>query len=63
LNNKIKGKIIDKTKHSPQIEWEIKTKYILERLYTSQAKQLTHKRLKYYKEYYSKLEREVKGLE
>ncbi len=63
LNNKINGKIVDKSKHSPQIEWEIKTKYIIKRLYTSQAKLLARKRLKYYKEYYSKLEREVKGLE
>ncbi len=63
LNNKINGKIVDKSKHSPQIEWEIKTKYIIDRLYTSQAKLLARKRLKYYKEYYLKLEREVKGLE
>jgi uncharacterized protein len=63
MGGKINGKIIDKTKHSPQIEWEVKTKHTVKLFYTKQAKIIGKQRLEYYKKFLQKLEREVKGLE
>ncbi|MCK5211940.1 HD domain-containing protein [Candidatus Parcubacteria bacterium] len=63
LGGKINGRIKDKTKHSPHLNWETKDKYILKYLYTKKAKALARERLKYLKSFLSKLEREIKGKE
>lgn len=63
LGGKLNGKIQDRTKHSPQINWETKDKYILEYLYTPQAKEFAKKRKEFFKEFMDKLEREIEGKE
>ena len=39
LGGTIKGRIKDKTKHSPQIEYETKIKHLVDKLHTSKAKE------------------------
>jgi len=63
LCGKIDGRIKDKTKHSPQINWETKDKHVVDYLYTKKAKQIARKRIKFSKNFFSKLEEEIKGLE
>jgi len=63
MGGNVKGKIIDKTKHSHQIEWEIKNKHAAKFMYTKKAKEIARKRIEYHKGFLLKLEREVKGLE
>lgn len=60
---KINGKIQDKTKHSPQINWETKDKLILDFLYTKKAKKIAQKRLAFSEMFFEKLEKEIEGLE
>jgi uncharacterized protein len=57
----ISGRIKDKTKHSPQIEFEIKTKFLSEKLYTQKAKEICAERANYYQGFLNRLEREIKG--
>lgn len=57
----IKGRIKDKTKHSPQINWETKDKHILKFLYTKKAKEIAKKRMKITKTFFKQLEEEIKG--
>ncbi|MFA5413845.1 MAG: HD domain-containing protein [Patescibacteria group bacterium] len=61
LGGKINGKIQDKTKHSPQINWETKDKYILEYLYTEKAKQIAKERMTFYEIFLKRLENEING--
>ncbi len=61
LGGKINGRIQDKTKHSPQIEFETKLKFIGERLYTDKAKTMCDERLQFYEDFLKRLEREIKG--
>ncbi len=61
LSGKINGRIQDKTKHSPQIEFETKSKFILDKLYTQKAKEVGKERMEYYKSFLDKLEKEIKG--
>lgn len=61
LSGKIAGRIQDKTKHSPQIEYETKTKFLVDKLYTKKAKEIGKERTIYYKEFLDRLEREVQG--
>lgn len=63
LGGKTNGRIQDKTKHSPQLEWETKNKHILKSLYTKKAKQIARKRMKFSEMFLKKLEREIWGLE
>jgi uncharacterized protein len=61
LGGKINGRIQDKTKHSPQINWETKDKFILDYLYTDKAKAMAAGRKKFYEEFLERLEREING--
>lgn len=61
LCGKINGRIQDKTKHSPQIEFETKSKFLINRLYTKKAKEICRERTEFYKNFLDRLEREVKG--
>jgi len=63
LCGKINGRIQDKTKHSPQINWGTKDKYVVDYLYTQKAKQIAKERINFSKKFFSKLEKEIKGLE
>ena len=60
---KLNGRIKDKSKHSPQINWETKLKLLSTVLYTDKAREMAKERMKFSKEFLDKLEREVKGLE
>ncbi len=62
LGGKINGRIQDKTKHSPQIEFETKLKFIGERLYTEKAKNMCDERLQFYRDFLIRLENEIKGI-
>lgn len=61
LGGRKDGRIQDKTKHSPQIEYGIKVKYLLTRLYTPTAKKICAKRVKYFKDFLDQLEKEYFG--
>lgn len=61
LSGKINGKIQDKSKHSFQIEYETKIKFVVDKLYTQKAKELSRERTKYFKDFLDRLEKEIKG--
>lgn len=63
LGGRINGRIIDKTKHSPQLNWESKDRHLLKYLYTKKAKQIAKKRLDFSRKFLKKLENEIKGRE
>ncbi len=63
LGGKINGRIQDKTKHSPQINWETKDKFIVEYLFTDKAKEIAKQRMKFSESFLDKLEQEVLGKE
>ena len=54
-------RIQDKTKHSPQINWETKDKYIIDLLYTKKAKKIAKERMQFSIEFLNRLEKEIKG--
>jgi len=59
LGGKINGRIQDKTKHSPQINWETKDKHILNYLYTEKAKQIAKDRIIFSENFFKRLENEI----
>lgn len=61
LGGKINGRIQDKTKHSPQINWETKDKHILNYLYTDKAKQVAKDRMIFSENFFKRLEGEING--
>lgn len=61
LGGKINGRIQDKSKHSVQIQFETKDKFLLDKLYTETAKRIGQERLDYYKAFLDRLEKEVNG--
>ena len=61
LGGKIDGRIQDKSKHSPQIEFEAKTKFLSDKLYTKKAKEYCKERTEYFKKFLDRLEKEIKG--
>jgi len=63
LGGKMNGRIQDRSKHSPQINWETKDKFVLDFLYTKKAKQIARKRYTFSEKFLDKLEREIEGLE
>lgn len=61
LGGKPNGRIQDKTKHSPQIEFETKLKFLMDKLYTKKAKAVCKERLEFCKSFLDRLEKEVNG--
>ena len=61
LGGKANGRIQDKTKHSPYIEFETKLKFLPDKLYTSKAKKIAKERTKFFKNFLKRLEKEIKG--
>lgn len=57
----INGRIKDKTKHSPQIEFEIKVGQMRGRLYTKKAKKIFDDRVQYMEDFHNRLEKEIEG--
>ncbi len=62
LGGKINGRIQDKTKHSPQIEYQTKVKFLMEKLNTAKAKEICLERLEFFEKFLERLEKEVKGV-
>jgi uncharacterized protein len=62
LGGKRTGKIIDKSKHSPQLQYKTKDKYVLQTLNTKKAREIAKERLKFTKLFLDRLEEEVKGI-
>ncbi|RDU24962.1 HD domain-containing protein [Anaerosacchariphilus polymeriproducens] len=63
MNGDSKGIIKDKSKHSVQIEFEVKLKEMQKNLYTKEAKMIAEKRLRFFEEFLIKLHNEVIGIE
>jgi uncharacterized protein len=61
LSGRITGRIQDKSKHSPQIEFETKLKHITKKLNTKKAKLIAKERLDFYKKFLDRLEKEIQG--
>lgn len=61
LGGKINGRIRDKTKHTPQIEFETKLKFLANKLNTRQAKIVGKERTKFYRDFLKRLQKEIKG--
>jgi uncharacterized protein len=61
LSGRIGGRIQDKSKHSPQIEYETKIRHIIKRLHTKKAKNIARERLKFFKGFLDRLEKEIEG--
>ncbi len=59
VGGKLDGRIIDITKHAPNLEFEIKLKRIPEKLYTEKAKQIANERVKFMEEFFERLEKEL----
>ncbi|MDP2642343.1 MAG: HD domain-containing protein [Candidatus Peregrinibacteria bacterium] len=55
------GRIKDKTKHSPQIEFDLKFGNIKEKLFTKEAKKIATERTKFYSDFLKRLEKEIEG--
>ena len=61
LGGKLNGRIQDKTKHSPQIEFKTKLIFLKDKLNTPQAKKICKKRLEFFEKFLKRLEKEIKG--
>jgi uncharacterized protein len=62
LGGQMNGRIQDKTKHSPQIEFKTKLKFLAEKLYTNRAKEICKERTEFYDNFLKRLEQEIKGV-
>lgn len=52
----------DVSKHTSFIEYEVKFKKILNKLYTGKAKEIGKERLKFMNEYFNRLKSEIEGI-
>jgi len=59
--NLVEGRIKDKSKHALNIEYEIKLKHIQRRLFTKKAKEIAKERTEFMKQFFNRLEKEIKG--
>jgi len=55
------GRIKDKSRHSPQIEFDLKFGNIKEKLFTKEAKKIATERTKFYSDFLKRLQKEIKG--
>jgi len=66
VNNNVVGRkkriqLRDVSRHSPNLEFELKLKNIPARLYTGKAKEIAEERLAYMKHFFDRLKAEVRG--
>jgi uncharacterized protein len=61
LGGKLPGRIIDSSKHALNIEYKIKLKDIQKRLFTKKAKEIAKGRAQFMKQFFERLEKEIKG--
>lgn len=57
----LKGRIKDISKHSPNLEFEIKIKRIPENLFTNKAKEVAKKRVAFMENYFNQLKSDITG--
>lgn len=62
VDGKLNGRIKDKTKHNPFIEYELKLKRLPRRLYTKKAKKIAKQRLLYMRSFFDRIKREIEGV-
>lgn len=62
VDGKLNGRIKDKTKHNPFIEYELKLKRLPRRLYTKKAKKIAKQRLVYMRSFFNRIKREIEGI-
>lgn len=43
------------------LEFEVKSKFLINKLYTNRAKEICRKRIKFFKDFLNRLEKEIKG--
>jgi len=55
------GRIKDVSKHSSNLEFETKFRYIPNQLYTQEAKEIAKQRLEYMKRFFERLKKEIDG--
>jgi uncharacterized protein len=55
------GRIIDPSKHASNLEFETKFRQIPDKLYTLKAKEIASERLRFMKEFFERLKREIDG--
>ena len=58
---KYDGKIIDPSKHSPNLEFETKFKHIPRRLYTEKAREIAKERVEFMRQFFERLKKEIEG--
>jgi len=58
---KAEGGLKDVSKHTPNIEYELKLKHIPERLYTPKAKAIAKERLQFMENFFARLKMEISG--
>jgi uncharacterized protein len=58
----INGRIKDISKHTPNLEFQIKLVRIPEKLYTKSAREIGERRVNFMKGYYNRLQKEFEGL-
>ena len=61
VDGKRNGRIKIMKKHSPNLEYEIKLKYIPKRLYTKKAKEIAKNRMQYMDNFFERIKREING--
>lgn len=61
LGGKLPGRIIDSSKHALNIEYKIKLKNIQKRLFTKKAKEIAKERAEFMRQFFERLEKEIKG--
>jgi uncharacterized protein len=59
--NLVNGIIKDKSKHALNIEYKIKLKHISKRLFTKKAKDIAKERIEFMNQFFSRLEKEIRG--
>jgi uncharacterized protein len=61
VGGKANGRIIDPSKHASNLEFETKFKQIPDRLHTEKAREIARERLKYMRQFFERLKREIDG--
>lgn len=61
LGGKPNGRIRDKTKHSPYVDFETKSKFLPDKMHTDKSRQICKERIEFYKNFLKRLEKEIKG--
>jgi uncharacterized protein len=61
FGEKLEGGLKDVSKHTPNIEYELKFKHVPERLYTLRAKAIAKERLQFMENFFERLKMEISG--